>query len=638
MSAHMSPLAAPRLRRVLALALVALFTTDCRKRVAPPQEAEVDVRKHSKEAKALKQLGDRYVELMFERDPINATFAGDRRFDRRLPDLSRTALQKHYDTLREFHVALVKMDIERLTPDDALSRRVLLQTLDGMLASEICHLEWWDINALSGIQTTLGELPQLHAIHNRAQAEALAERYRASGPWLDAHVANLRQGMEKGYLAASVSVARVIEQLDGFLATPAEQSPYVDGVNWPAAFDAKTKETLRAELLKEVQAHVYPALTRYRDFLKNDYAAKARKAVGVSNNPDGLACYAARTLATTGLPLVAGDVHTIGLEASARIDAEMQKLSEQLAGTKDMSVLTKQLETDPKQLPADRDALMRAAQAIIERAQAAMPRAFGDLSPRKVQVKAIEAFREKDAPSGYYYDGDEAGTRPGYFYLNTYLPERRPLYQLESLAFHEAVPGHHTQVSFSQDLEDLPRFRKLFSQGAYVEGWALYAERLADELELYSGPEARFGMFSSEALRAARLVVDTGLHTLNWTRDQAIAYLRAHTAEPDEEIAREVDRYIAWPAQALAYMTGQREILQLRAQAQRELGPRFDLKRFHQTVLQTGSVPLGTLREEVQAWIEAEAEVGAGMDPNAVSGDPSAMGGDDMGLSTLPFE
>jgi uncharacterized protein (DUF885 family) len=389
------------------------------------------------------------------------------------------------------------------------------------------------------------------------------------------------------------------------LADPPERSVFVTTVSFPDSWSEAERSERRAPLVEATRTSLYPGLRRYLDFLRGEYLPRARQDVGVRANPDGERCYRARIRANTHLEMSPEEIHHLGLEQVERNLAGMKEIARRLTGGEELAAAVERLANDPTQHVKSREELIRFAQALIARAEAKLPDVLGRLPRQRVQVKPIEEFREQSSPTGYYYNGSEAEGRPGFFYLNTGDPASHPLYLLEALTFHEAVPGHHVQGALAQEMEGLPRFRRELGDAAFTEGWAHYAELLADELGLYSGDAGRFGMLSDQALRAVRLVVDTGMHQFGWTRERALAYMRSHTAEPADDAAREIDRYIAWPGQALAYKLGQLEILELRAEARKRLGPRFDVRAFHDALLSHGAIPLPVLRGAMEEWMSA---------------------------------
>ena len=597
-----------RLPALLAAAL--LLLSACRH-----GPAEAPAHSGTEAARALAELSEAYWDHEMRKAPVWATFLSDRRYDELLPDVSPPGIEAQRARAKKLLDDTRALNDRQLDEADRLTRDTLISLLAAEVGLFVCEAHLWDVNAMDGVQTLLGELPTLHGITDPEHAEALLVRYRKSGAFIDGHIANLRTGSSSGYTAAKVSVQRVLEQLDAMLKGPVEESPWVAEVQPKGWSDGRVRR-LRAELAKEAEAHVRPALERYRLFLRNEYLPEARVDVGVSANKNGEDCYRAKIRHSTGLALSPEELHKTGLEEASRNAAEMRRLAKALTGRDDvpLSEVNGLLAQDPARTAKDREGLVTFVEGLISRAERVMPQAFGRLPKMKLEVKQIEAFRESSAAPGYYYAGSLAEERPALFYLNTSNPTERLLHMLEPLTFHEAVPGHHLQGALAQELTGLPRFRRELGETAYVEGWAHYAERLADELQLYSGDAGRFAMQSDQALRAVRLVTDTGMHALGWSRERALAYMLEHTAEPRDQAEREIDRYIVWPGQALAYKVGQLEILRLRGEAKKRLGDRFDLRAFHDEVLKRGALPLPILRREVEAWIEKSAPAAASPD------------------------
>jgi prolyl oligopeptidase len=332
-----------------------------------------------------------------------------------------------------------------------------------------------------------------------------------------------------------------------------------------------------------------------RDYLRT---YPGREAVGLSSLPGGAEAYRYRIRAHTTTELSAEEIHAIGLEELARLRTEM----EAIAKTPDLKEFISRLKSDPANFYRDREELRADAQRLFEKARAGLPKQFGRHPKQDCVVKPIEEYREKDSVAAFYYPPPEDRSRPGIYYINTYNPTARPRYNLPALTVHEAVPGHHMQIAIALELEGLPHVRRHGHFTAYVEGWGLYSELLGVEMGLYDDDLSRFGMLTYQAWRACRLVVDTGLHALGWSRERAIEFFRENLALSETEIVNEIDRYIIWPGQALAYMIGRREIQKLREEARSRLGSRFDIRAFHDEVLRHGAVPLSTLRKLIEAW------------------------------------
>lgn len=414
-------------------------------------------------------------------------------------------------------------------------------------------------------------------------------------------------GLDGGRVAAKEKIRRAVEQLEGALAKPAETwemaNPAwskVENDPWPAGERAR----LHAELRGIATTKLAPAFGRLRDFLRGRLLPRGRtEKEGLSGLADGEACYRASIQVHVGLPMTPAELHTLGLAEIARSDAEIARLGKQLFGTPDLASTIAHLRTERSLYFASRDEILAAAQAQLDRAKAAIPRFFSTLPKSDCVMREIPAHEAPYTTIAYYRQPHYDGSKPGEYFVNTYKPETRPRFELEALTWHESIPGHHLQIAIAQELGAVPAFRKLDGSTAYVEGWALYTERLAEEMGLYSADLDRLGKLSYDAWRGSRLVVDTGLHAMGWTRAQAEAFMREHTALTEVNISNEVDRYIGWPGQALAYKVGQLHILGLRAKAKKLMGDRFDLKGFHAAVLGVGAVTLPVLDSVIDSWI-----------------------------------
>jgi prolyl oligopeptidase len=456
------------------------------------------------------------------------------------------------------------------------------------------------VDQMDGPQVWLLELVNWHPTETREQRAQLVARFRAFDRLMDQYLDNLRDGIRDERTAPTIAVERVLAQLRAILATPIDDSPLV----------APAVDELRAAVAESV----YPAYQRMLDFLDEYLTQYARQEPGIWAVADGAEIYALLTRQHTTTELSPDEMHQIGLDDLSRIHQEMRAIMIR-RGAADVSIrtFTEQLTSDPENLPVSRDELIDISERLLAAAQATLPRAFGRLPGVPIVVKPIEEFRERDAPAAYYFQAPPNGSRPAIFYINTFEAGSRPKHTLPALAFHESVPGHHLQIAIAQETDGLPAFRRLSAgwlANAFVEGWALYTERLADELGLYSDELARFGMLGYQAWRACRLVVDTGLHYRRWSRDQALEFFFENVGLTERETTNEVDRYIVWPGQALAYKVGQREIEALRREQHERLGERFDLRAFHDAVLAHAAVPLSTLRLVMQG------DTGQGARPN----------------------
>ncbi|HST59075.1 MAG TPA: DUF885 domain-containing protein, partial [Longimicrobium sp.] len=417
---------------------------------------------------------------------------------------------------------------------------------------------------------------------------------------IDTEIANLREGLRLGYRAPRVNVVRVMEQMDVLLASPPAESPFA------SPMQRDSTPAFRTEFEQVVTSELYPAMRRYRDFLVNEYLPASRDAIGIVANPNGADCYRAAVRSFTTLDVPAQEIHEIGLREMDKIQAEMRTIAQRSFNTSDVPALLERFRTDRQFLFSNRQEIVDYAGAAIERGRTAMPRWFGRLPKADVIIEPYQEFEEISAPGASYETPSEDGTRPGKYRINTYKPEEQTRVGIESTAFHEAIPGHHLQLAIAQEREGAHMITRFLGNSGFSEGWGLYAERLADEMGLFSSDMDRMGLLSNEALRAARMVVDPGLHVLGWSREQAIDYMLRHTAENRQAVENEVDRYIGWPGQATAYMLGNLEIRRLREMAERELGSRFDIRTFHDKVLEDGTVTLPMLRGKIERWVAEE--------------------------------
>ena len=548
----------------------------------------------------VRALADEYVNGFFDRFPEQVTYYGvaGRRHDR-LTDNSPTALAQWHG--REDGWFADVRAIDPATIEAAPMRAtyaILREALESSVATRVCRSELWNVSQMTGWHVGYGYLLTIQPVgSDETRQEALA-RWGALPRVIDTEIANLREGMKQGFTAPRHIVRIVIDQVRSLASAPAAGSPLLA----PARND-KTPEFEKA-FAALITGQVVPAIRRYADFLERDYMPAARETTSVSDHPDGPACYTASIRAFSTLSRSAKDVHETGLREVARIDAEMKAVAERSFGTSDVPGLMQRLRTDPMYMFRSREELVRYSQAALERTRAAAPDWFGLLPRADVRIEPYPPYRERNAP-GEYNPPSEDGTRPALFYISAYEPTKKTRADNESTAFHETIPGHHLQVAIALERKDIhPIGRYIFNSG-YVEGWALYAEQLADEMQLFSGELDRLGMLGSQNWRAVRLVVDTGLHALGWSRQQAIDYMLAHTPANANDAAAEIDRYIIWPGQATSYMLGRLEILAAREDARAAAGAGFDIKAFHDRVLEDGSVPLTFLREKVRASFAA---------------------------------
>ncbi len=551
-----------------------------------------------------------YWGTTLEREPLWATQLGVHRFDDRVDDRSRDATLEERRVRRRFIEQAERLRARGgLSPGDATTLALLAEDLDDAVLSEPCELDLWTLDPRSNPITSWNELPEFHPQKTVEDGENLLARARAIAGSIDAEIANLRLGAKQGLYGNARSGRFVLEMVKKQLAQPVDDWPLLAPAkkphdDWPAGVLAK----FRTDLRDAVDKGVRPALERYGAAIETELLPHARgaDAEGLGALPDGARCYAARIKAHTSLRKTAKELHQTGLDEIARIDTELATLGKKLWKTRDLPALLHRLRSDKKLYFASADAIVEKAESALAAAKAKTPGFFGLLPKADCVVRRVPDYEAPFQTIAYYRPPNPDGSKPGEYFVNVLAPETRPMFEAEVLAFHESIPGHHLQIAIAQELSALPAFRKHASMTAYAEGWGLYTERLAEEMGLYGSDLDRIGMLSFDAWRASRLVVDTGLHALGWTREQAEAFMLEHTALAKNNVQNEVDRYIVWPGQALAYKTGQLELLRLRAWAKSELGARFDLRGFHDAVLGRGAVSLPVLGEQVKAWVESK--------------------------------
>ena len=543
-------------------------------------------------------LADRFWEGFLERNPVWATVFGDERYDDRLDDRSAAGRAADLAALDELERDAAALDHPDLPTEDRVTLDILRVTAHVRrvyYAHELWQLD--GIDQMAGPQTMPTELARFQRLDTPERLARLVARLDAYPAYMAQVGDNIRAGLAAGRTAARAVVERTITQTRRVVETPTEASALL-------AAHPELTDDQRAVLVAAIERSVQPALEGFLELLEG-YLPHARAGEGICWLPDGEAIYRYAILASTTLDETPQALHDHGLARIATLNEERDVIARRL-GFADAATYRAFLETDPANHATEPGDLVRLAQAQVARAFAAAPQWFGALPSADCEVMPVEPHQEQEAPPAFYFPPATDGSRPGRYYINTYQPGSRPLHRLAATTFHEATPGHHFQIAIEAELSDLNTFRRLGSRlagMAYAEGWGLYAERLADEMGLYADDRERFGMLDSEAWRAARLVVDTGIHAFRWTRQQSIDFLRAAAGLSQLEAETETDRYIGWPGQALAYTTGQREIEGLRRMLAERDGERFDLRAFHDQVIGHGSLPLATLRRELPRWV-----------------------------------
>ena len=552
---------------------------------------------------AVNDLADRFWEGLLERDPMWATILGDHRYNDRWPDLGPEGRAAEAGALRAALEEARAIPSDGLDAEQVITRDLIVLISENHLATLDQKLYQLSLDHMSGPQVWPAELAQYQQADSPERLDQLIARWTAYPSLIEQHIQTLSEGVSDGRTAAAVPVRRTIEQIERLLAMAPDAHP-------ATAMVVVADEADRHRVRTAVEEHVYAGQRRLRDYLVEEYEPHARQQPGISATPRGDDAYRLFIRIQTSLDTSADDVHAFGLADLAAIESEMDEIAGRL-GHPDRHALRAALLDDPSNHTADPAAIVRLAQDQTDRAYSAAPRYFGRMPSANCYVKAVEAYREADSPPAFYMPPTLDGSRQGQYYINTFQPDERQLHRIAAITFHEATPGHHFQIAIEMELKGLPAFRTLGARlagTAYTEGWGLYTERLADEMGLYADERERLGMLEAQAFRAARLVVDSGLHAMGWSRDEAIRFMHERGSLPMVDAEIEVDRYTVWPGQALAYKLGQREIEEARAEVSASMGDRFDLRAFHDEVLGHGSLPLATLRREIGGWVEAAVD------------------------------
>ena len=556
---------------------------------------------------AFHALIDEAWETDMRDDPLRASYLGDRRYESQWPDASLAAIAKRYDNNVATLARLHRIDRAALATQDQLSYDLFAWEYQSRIGADAFKPFLYDVRPRDGIQT-LSELAELVPFATVADYEHWIARLETLDRYLAQNQALLELGIREKRTQPRVVMERVLPQLADLIEPGAESSPfYAPFKRMPDSFTAAERARLQAKAKAAIEGVVIPAYAKFEKFFRERYVPASRSTDGIWDTPDGLAFYRERARFHTTTNLTPDEIHQIGLKEVARIRAEMDAVIREVGFKGTFSEFLEFLRTDPQFYYKTPDDLFRAYAVLAKQIDPELVKLFRRLPRTPYGVRPIPATSAPNTTTAYYQGPAADGSRAGYYYVNLYRPEVRPKYEMEVLTLHEAVPGHHLQVALAQEQTDLPLFRRNAEHTAYVEGWALYTESLGDRLGLYKDPYSRFGQLTYDMWRAVRLVVDTGIHARHWTRQQAIDYFKANAAKTEADITNEVDRYISWPGQALAYKVGQLRILQLRAEAERELGPKFDIRDFHEVVLSNGAVPLEVLEKEVRDWVARAA-------------------------------
>lgn len=561
--------------------------------------------------KALNDVFHDFWEDTLKHNPELASELGDKRYNDQISDYSVAAINDRLAREQEFLLRLAAIDSTGFTEQEKLSQALLERRLE--MDQQAAEFKEWEmpVTQMGGIYSTYPELVTELSFTTEKDYEDWIARLHAIPKAFSQVTHNMEIGMEDKRVPPRYLLEKALAQVSVLAHQKPEDSPLALPLKrFPASIPAAEQQQIRTDMLDAIAKEDLPAYQRFERFLRVSYVPAGRSQPGIDSLPDGAAYYRFLIKRVAGVSLPPDQLHQIGLDEVKKDHAAMLAIAEKL-GFKDLASFQASLKTNPKLHPASAAALLNAYNGYLTPMEAKLPELFGLLPKAKFEVLPVPDYMAKTAPPAYYEPPAPDGSRPGRLRINTYDATQRNLYDVEAIAYHEGIPGHHLQISIAQELPGLPDFRKyLGGYTAYTEGWGLYAEQLGKDIGFYKDPYSDYGRLESDLWRAIRLVVDTGVHSQHWTRQQMVDYFHQNSAIDEPSVQSEVDRYIAWPAQALAYKVGQMEILELRAEAQKALGPKFNLRAFHDEVLDAGPLPLDMLQQRVEAWIAAQGAAG----------------------------
>jgi len=590
---------------LLLLCLMVLGCTADTRLPAPQSDSQPAI-----ESQQLRQMLEDYFEEFLKLAPLFATSIGDYRYDDQLAIvISEEQRGRRRALYRDYQSKIATIPRERLEADDrlilAVFERTLARNLEALRFNQ--HLQpVRQLNSMPVDFPIIGSGTGLHPFKSVTDYDNFLKRIDRFSVWVDTAIANMRKGVEVGIVQPRVVIEKTLPQLDAMIVADPKQSVFFQPIlQMPQNFSESDKARLAFAYSQAIEQRIVPAYRRLRNFVQEEYLPKTRVTYGLSNLPDGVAWYeqAVRTQTTTSL--TPEEIYQLGTEEILRIKQEMERVRSESGFQGNLQEFSRYLAKKAAPGFTNRDELIKGYEAIRQKVTPRLTKLFGHLPKATFEIRTVEQFREKSSPS-QYQPASPDGSRPGIFYVNASAIEINPRRASESLFLHEALPGHHFQISLQREQERLPRFRRFGNYNAFAEGWALYAESLGPELGLYNDPSQYFGRLNSELFRATRLVVDVGLHRKNWSRDQALKFMRETTGASEAGASLEIDRYIAWPAQALSYKIGQLKISAIRSKAERALGTKFDIRAFHDEILKDGAMQLDLLERKMDVWIASQ--------------------------------
>ena len=554
----------------------------------------------------LNRLYESYWEFLLKESPLTATYLGDHRYDDLLDDASEEAFHRRNSQFERFLDQLRRIPKPSSKPDQ-LNYTLFERELEDNLGSAKFRAYLTPITQQSGLQIDIPEIVTYHPFNTIRDFDNFIKRLRAFPRLVDQVIESMRTGIRSKIVLAKVTAEKIIPQLEAnVVQDPKSLELYKSIEKIPKNWSSRDTVRIKDDIEDAIRRSIIPAFENLLLFFKEEYLPVCRADPGVWSLPDGRERYAFAVRHYTTTSMSPDDIHELGLRELKRIHSEMQTITDKLSFKGSLHDFIGSLRNDKSLFNDSAAELMDGFRKILAKMDEKLPLLFGRLPKAPYSFREIEAFRAEAAPDAYYYRPPEDGSRPAYFYVNTFRPEQRPKYTLEVLAYHEAVPGHHLQLAIQQELTGMPKFRRHGGYTAFIEGWGLYSEELPKKVGFYKDLLSDFGRLSFDAWRAARLVVDTGIHYKHWTREKAIEFFLENTSLSELNVVSEIERYIAWPGQALAYKIGQLKISELRTKAEKALGERFDIRSFHDELLGDGALALDVLEDKMQSWITSQ--------------------------------
>ena len=588
------------MKNIIFLLLILFLNVDC---VIFNSDYKIENGEKSESEKFHELLSEQW-EKGIVRNPEWASSLGDNRFNHKLNDTSYETILKRQGETRELQETVKKIDRSKLSEDDQLNYDLYLHGIEKQIEGFQFLSYLIPIDQMGGIQIGFAGISNYMPFNNVKDYENYLARMRAFPIKLDQTIDLMKRGVKEGWVPPKIILVSVPDQIKAQFEKLIEESPLFKPFNdFPESIPSEEQTRLIDEMVSVLTEYVYPAYETLYSYFIESYLPSCGESIACKDFPNGDVYYKYQIKSYTTTNLTAEEIHQIGLGEVDRIRAEMKKVINMTEFNGSFDEFLTFLRSDSQFYFTSEDELLNEYRMICKKADAELPKFFGLLPRLPYGVKPIPDYQAPASPTAYYYSGSQEAGRAGFFMANTYRLETRPKYEMEALSIHEAVPGHHLQITLAQELDNIPKFRRYGGYTAFVEGWGLYSEKLAEEMGFYEDPYSKFGQLTYEMWRACRLVIDTGMHTLGWTRQEAIDFMLSNTAKTENDVTVEIDRYIAWPGQALAYKIGELKIRELRSKAEKEMGDNFNIRDFHDVVLGNGAVPLDILEKHVNEYI-----------------------------------